>query len=137
MRRPPRPCIAWLIALLLLLQVVAAPALCLAAAAATMRGGAGPGTDGTVLVPICGPDGLHDARLPEGAGDDGPATPPSQGGAGGGHGLCLACHALPQAVALRAPAPLPAPAWVVLPAAWHPHESAAPFAPRAPPVFLA
>ena len=126
--RAARARIARLIALVLLLQAVAAPALCLAAHGGTAD-------DGT-LVAICGPDGLHLARIP--AGDDDP--PPAYDA---DHGVCVVCHALPQAAVLRVPVQ-PPPAWAVLPATWQPRDSAAlppgarapPFSPRAPPTPL-
>lgn len=80
-----------LIAAILLVQTVLAPALCL---------GAG---RGSVAVEICTAEGL---RTIHAAPDGGPAEP------GQGHiGACLACHALPQAAGLDLP-PLPAPAWI-------------------------
>ena len=83
-----------LLAAVLLLQAVLAPALCLAAG----RGG--------LAVEICTAEGLRTIH----AGPDGTLAEPHHIGA------CQACHALPQGAALDVPA-LPVPAWIALPPA--------------------
>ncbi len=113
-----------LVAMALLVQAVLAPAHCLAMAA----------TPSGLAAVICSADGTRTIHV----GPDGQEMPVHDSGAG----ACLACPALPQAVALVPPA-VPAPAWVSAPVAWHalaaealpPAARAPPFAPRAPPAF--
>ncbi|WP_188971489.1 hypothetical protein [Neoroseomonas lacus] len=116
--------VARLIALVLLLQVVLAPAHCLAMVTT-------PAGFDTV---VCSPDGVRTLHL----GPDGKAVPaPETSG-----GFCPACHALPQAFLPVAPV-LATPAWVTVAFNWHIAPShglkqaarAPPFAPRAPPTF--
>ena len=113
-----------LLAAVLLLQTVLAPAVCLA-----MGGGSG-----SPAVQICTADGLRVIH-PSAPGDEAPA--------GSGHGgNCLVCHALPQGAALALPA-LPAPAWLAVAATHVPAEPATlprgirgpPGGARAPPAF--
>lgn len=110
-----------LLAAILLLQAVAAPARCLAAAA--------PAGFATVICTAEGPRSLHlDA-----GGSEAPAP---------GHdaAFCTACHALPQAPPLTAPVPPPQ-RWVATPPAWLPSTAehlprrarAPPFDPTGPP----
>lgn len=123
MTRSFRP-VARLVAAILLIQVVLAPAHCLAMAPA-------PGGMETV---ICSPDGARSLHL----GPDGREVPAHESAAG----FCAACPALPQ-MALPAPSALPAPAWIAAGPAWHaaapeslpPPARGPPFAPRAPPAF--
>ncbi|MCA3377974.1 MAG: hypothetical protein INF64_12720, partial [Roseomonas sp.] len=82
--KPPATLLARLIAALLLVQTVLAPALCLAHAASA----------GMATV-ICSPDGDRTVHLGPG-GEELPA-PEAHGG------FCLACHALPQAHLPAAP----------------------------------
>lgn len=123
MRRLPPP-FARLIAMVLLLQAVVAPAHCLAMAA--MPAG--------LEAVICSAEGPRTLTLlPDGQ------EAPGQDAAGG---ACLACPALPQAALPEAPG-IAAPAWVAAGPAWHasapealpPPARAPPFAPRAPPAF--
>ncbi|MDB5375310.1 MAG: hypothetical protein JWP04_3952 [Belnapia sp.] len=87
-----------LIAVVLLVQTVLAPALCLGAGMEAGRG--------VVAVEICTAEGL---RTIHAAPDGTPAEPP-----GLGHvGACLVCHALPQGAGLDLP-PLPVPAWIAI-----------------------
>jgi hypothetical protein len=130
-RRPPAGLTHRLLAVVLLLQAVLAPALCLAR-------GAGPEASGPA-VEICTADGigtLHGgADAPEG--DDAP-------GEAGHRGFCPACHALPQAAAPPAPPVLPPPAWAPAAHGWLPATPAAlppgirgpPAGARAPPALL-
>lgn len=114
-----------LLAVLLILQAVLAPSLCLARV-----GGQG------MAVELCTPDGMRLVRLD----GEGREAPPAKAGHDAG---CLACHALPQAVAVPAPF-VPPPAWIALGTAWAPTGLAAPppairgppFGPRAPPTLL-
>ena len=123
MHRIPR-FLARLVAAVLLLQVVLAPAHCLAMAAAPA---------GLAAV-ICAPDGLRTIHL----GPDGQEMPAHEAT----EGFCPACHGVPQAALAGPPAPsAPVLAW--MPAAWTaipegsppPPVRAPPFAPRAPPTF--
>ncbi len=113
----------FLLAGLLLLQVVLAPSLCLGRAAPSGLG----------LVEICTAEGLKLIRMTE-EGDGGAPMP---------EGFCPLCHALPQAPACNAPLP-PDPLWLRVELAW---RSAGPAAPppairgppsgsRAPPSIL-
>ena len=114
---------ARLIAALLLMQTVLAPALCLAHAASA----------GLATV-ICSPDGDRTVHL----GADGQELPAPEAKAG----FCLACHALPQADTPAAPA-LSAPAelssaviWFAAgDAGWRPAARAPPYDPTGPPAF--
>ena len=92
MARLSRP-FARLIAFLLLLQVVAAPAHCLAMAAAPA---------GFEAV-ICAADGTRTVMI----GPDGQELPAHEGSGG----ACVVCHALPQAAMTAAP-DVPVPAWL-------------------------
>jgi hypothetical protein len=113
-----------LIAAVLLLQVVLAPAQCLAMAAVPA------GLDAVV----CSPEGARTIHI----GPDGQEMPAQDAAAG----VCAVCAALPQAALPNPPAP-PAPAWVPRPAPWHPGVQDAngppargpPFGSRAPPAF--
>lgn len=124
MRRLPPP-LARLIAVMLLLQAVMAPAHCLAMAA----------TPAGLEAVICSAEGARTLIL----GADGQEEAPGHGAAAG---ACLGCPALPQAALPEAPS-LAAPAWVAAGPAWHagapealpPPARAPPFAPRAPPAF--
>ncbi|MBR0655033.1 hypothetical protein [Plastoroseomonas arctica] len=91
-----RPALLPLIALLLLMQAVVAPALCLAHAAARAGGGHS--------VEICGPEGLQTIRLNEN-GDPVQDAAPMPGG------FCFACHAIPDASFAVGPEPV-TPHWV-------------------------
>lgn len=123
MARIPRP-IARLIALLLLVQAVVAPAHCLAMAAAPA---------GFEAV-ICAADGTRTMLI----GPDGQELPAQHDSAGG----CLACHGLPQAAEL-VPPPVPAPAWSIAAMAWPaagrdslpPGARAPPYRPTGPPAL--
>ena len=115
--------LARLIATLLLVQTVLAPALCLAHAASV----------GLATV-ICSPDGDRTVHLGPG-GEELPA-PEAHGG------FCLACHALPQAdlpaaPMLSAPAELYSPiVWLAAgDTGWRPGARAPPYDPTGPPVF--
>lgn len=124
MPRFPRP-IARLIALLLLLQAVVAPAHCLAMAAAPA---------GFEAV-ICAADGKRTVLI----GPDGQEMPAASHDGGG---ACLACHGLPQAAALDPPA-VPSPAWTAAAIAWSiaggeslpPGARAPPYRPTGPPTL--
>ncbi|WP_137126954.1 DUF2946 family protein [Roseomonas sp. HF4] len=123
MRRLPR-LVARLVAAVLFVQVVAAPAHCLALVSAPA---------GLAAV-ICSAEGARTVHL----GPDGQEMPAHEAG----RGFCPACHALPQ-VTLPAPPAPPAPAWAASGRAWNPTAAEAlppparapPFAPRAPPAF--
>jgi hypothetical protein len=112
-----------LIAALLLVQTVLAPALCLAHAASA----------GLATI-ICSPDGDRTVHL----GAEGQEMPAPEAMAG----FCLACHALPQADTPAAPM-LSAPAelgsaiiWLASgDAGWHPAARAPPYEPTGPPAF--
>ena len=112
-----------LIAALLLVQTVLAPALCLAHAASA----------GMATV-ICSPDGDRTVRL----GTNGEELPAPEAHSG----FCLACHALPQADLLAAPL-LSTPAepgsaimWFAAgDAGWRPAARAPPYDPTGPPAF--
>jgi hypothetical protein len=120
----PRRPVLRLIAAVLLLQSVLAPAHCLAMAAPPAG----------LQAVICSPDGTRLVHL----GPDGQEAPAH----GAADGFCAACGALPQ-VALPAPPRLPAPGGAATAPAWHAAAPAAlpppargpPFAPRAPPAF--
>lgn len=122
---PPRFApIARLIATILFLQVVLAPAHCLAMATAPA------GLDAV----ICSAEGARTLHL----GPDGQEMPASLAD----EGFCPGCHGLPQVVLpARLAAPLPVRA--ELGTAWHPTAPEAvpppargpPFAPRGPPAF--
>ena len=106
-----------LLAFLLFLQVVLAPALCLAHAGGILGSG----------VEICTAEGLRVVHL----GPDG--SPTDQAPSAAHDGFCPVCHALPQAAGLDAPV-LPAPAWVLAVTAWDaPGLAAPPPAIRGPP----
>ncbi|MGI9128902.1 MAG: hypothetical protein ACR2IG_11880 [Roseomonas sp.] len=119
----PATFIARLIASLLLVQTVLAPALCLAHAASA----------GMATV-ICSPDGDRTVHL----GPNGEELPaPEVHG-----GFCLACHALPQAdipaaSLVSAPAELgTAIIWFAAgDASWRPAARAPPYDPTGPPAF--
>ena len=114
---------ARLIAALLLVQTVLAPALCLAHAASA----------GLATI-ICSPDGDRTVHLGLG-GEELPAPEAHEG-------FCLACHALPQADLPAAPL-LSAPAepgsaiiWFATgDAGWRPAARAPPYEPTGPPAF--
>ncbi|MBR0645530.1 DUF2946 family protein [Plastoroseomonas hellenica] len=92
--------IAKLVAILLILQAMVAPSLCLAHAAAMLAASNGHS------VEICGPEGLRSIQVTE----DGQKQSPDLAAQGG---FCLACHALPQA--LTPPEPMLAqPGWVMV-----------------------
>lgn len=119
----PATFFARLIAALLLVQTVLAPALCLAHAASA----------GMATV-ICSPDGDRTVHL----GTNGEELPAHEAHSG----FCLACHALPQA-------DLPAPPLLSTPAepgsaiiwfaagdtGWRPAARAPPYEPTGPPAF--
>ena len=119
----PATFFARLIAALLLMQSVLAPALCLAHAASA----------GLATV-ICSPDGDRTVHL----GADGQELPAPEAHGG----FCLACHALPQADIPAAPM-LSAPAelgsaiiWLAAgDAGWRPAARAPPYDPTGPPAF--
>ena len=112
-----------LIAAVLLLQTVIAPAHCLAHAVAS----------GFATV-ICTEDGARTVHLTA----DGDAAPATQHEAG----FCAACHGLPAAPHLAVPA-LPTPVWTLASVAWHggaaitlpPGARASPFQPTGPPAL--
>lgn len=116
--------VARLIAMILLLQVVLAPAHCLAMVTAPA---------GLEAV-ICSPEGMRTMHL----GPDGQAVPAPEAM----NGFCPACHALPETALPAAPV-LATPAWFAAAGGWQPvpvHRlpqtaRAPPFAPRAPPAF--
>ena len=95
----------FLLAGLLLLQVVLAPSLCLGRAAPSGLG----------LIEICTAEGLQLVRL----GEDG------TGGAAMREGFCPLCHALPHAPACNALLP-PDPLWLRVDLAWRAAGPAAP-----------
>lgn len=106
-----------LLAGLLFLQVVLAPALCLAHAAGLLGG----------AVEICTAEGIRVVHLPP---DGAPETPAP---AAQHDGFCPVCHALPQMAGLDAPVP-PSPAWVLASRDWGaPRLAAPPPAIRGPP----
>ena len=117
----PATLFARLIAALLLVQTVLAPALCLAHAASA----------GLATV-ICSPDGDRTVHL----GADGQELPAPEAHSG----FCLSCHALPQADIPAAPM-LSAPAelssaisWLASgDAGWRPAARAPPYDPTGPP----
>jgi hypothetical protein len=119
----PATFFARLIAALLLMQSVLAPALCLAHAASA----------GLATV-ICSPDGDRTVHL----GADGQELPAPEAHSG----FCLACHTLPQADIPAAPM-LCAPAglssaviWLASgDAGWRPAARAPPYDPTGPPAF--
>ena len=119
----PATFFARLIAALLLVQTVLAPALCLAHAASA----------GMATV-ICSPDGDRIVHLGPG-GEELPAPEAHSG-------FCLACHALPQADLPVAPL-LSTPAelgsaiiWFATgDAGWRPAARAPPYEPTGPPAF--
>jgi hypothetical protein len=119
----PATFFARLIAALLLVQTVLAPALCLAHVASA----------GLATV-ICSPDGDRTVHLGTN-GEELPAPEAHQG-------FCLACHALPQAD-LPAPPMLSTPAepgsaiiWFAAgDAGWRPAARAPPYEPTGPPAF--
>ena len=120
----PATFFARLIAALLLVQTVLAPALCLAHAASA----------GLATV-ICSPDGDRTVHLGQG-GEELPA-PEAHGG------FCLVCHALPQAdipaaPMLSAPAePASATLWFAADdAGWRPGARAPPYDPTGPPALF-
>lgn len=125
-----------LLAALLLVQAVLAPALCLGRAAADAHPAAGVGE----AVEICTAEGLRVVHLPAGGMADDAGGGPA---ADHGGGLCLACHGLPQAPEPPVPV-LPAPAWARLPVPWAvaaplalpPAIRGPPSGPRAPPTLL-
>lgn len=107
--------VARLVAAVLLLQVLLAPAHCLAMAAAPA---------GLETV-ICSADGMRTVHV----GPDGQEMPAHEAG----QGFCLACPALPHAAMPEAPQAVE-PAWVATTVAWHAAGAAAlPPAARAPP----
>jgi len=91
-----RPTLLPVLALLLLIQAVVAPALCLAHMA--VRAG------GAHSIEICGPEGLQTLRLDEN-GNPVQESAPMPGG------FCAACHAIPEAAVAAGPLPV-TPAWV-------------------------
>ncbi len=119
----PATLLARLIAALLLVQTVLAPALCLAHAASA----------GMATV-ICSPDGDRTLHLGPG-GEELPAPEASSG-------FCLACHALPQAGLPAAPTlstpaePGSAITWRTAgDAGWRPAARAPPYDPTGPPAL--
>jgi hypothetical protein len=116
--------LARLIAALLLVQTVLAPALCLAHAASA----------GLATI-ICSPEGDRTVHLGSG-GEELPAPEAHQG-------FCLSCHAPPQADLPAAPM-LSAPAelssaviWLASgDAGWRPAARAPPYNPTGPPAFF-
>lgn len=116
--------IARLIATILLIQVVLAPAHCLAMAA----------TPAGLETVVCSPDGMRTMHV----GPDGQEMPAHDTGPA----FCLTSHAVPEAWVPPAPI-LPTPAWITAAVGWHltpahglpPAARAPPFAPRAPPAF--
>ena len=113
-----------LIATVLLLQTVLAPAHCLAHAA--MAG---------LATVICTEDGYRTIHLTA-DGEEAPATDARSG-------FCAACHGLSAVPVLAVPI-LPTPAWVATPIAWHAAAAeqlpararAPPFEPTGPPASL-
>lgn len=131
------PLIRRLLAALLLLQVVLAPALCLPRPAAA----------DDLVVEICTADGLRQRHLAAGDAASPEDIAPGDDSGTGGHafhaGVCVACHALPQAAMPPVPV-LPSPSWAVAPLAWSvagsiglpPAIRGPPSGPRAPPSRL-
>ena len=119
----PATFLARLIAALLLVQTVLAPALCLAHVA-----------NAGLATVICSPDGDRTVHL----GAEGQELPAPEAH----QGFCLACHALPQADFPAAPM-LSAPAelgsaiiWLATgDAGWRPAAHAPPYEPTGPPAF--
>lgn len=119
----PATILARLIAALLLVQTVLAPALCLAHVA-----------NAGLATVICSPDGDRAVQL--GSGGEELPTPEAHSG------FCLACHALPQAD-LPAPTLLSTPAepgsaimWFATgDAGWRPAARAPPYEPTGPPTL--
>jgi hypothetical protein len=119
----PAAFLARLIAALLLVQTVLAPALCLAHVA-----------NAGLATVICSPDGDRTVHL----GTNGEELPAPEAH----EGFCLACHALPQAD-LPAPTLLSTPAepgsvilWFATgDAGWRPSARAPPYDPTGPPAF--
>ena len=119
----PATLLARLIAALLLVQTVLAPALCLAHVA-----------NAGMATVICSPDGDRTVHL----GAEGQELPAPEAH----QGFCLACHALPQADLPAAPM-LSAPAelgsaiiWLASgDAGWRPSARAPPYDPTGPPAF--
>jgi hypothetical protein len=119
----PATLLARLIAALLLVQTVLAPALCLAHAASA----------GMATV-ICSPDGDRTVHL----GTNGEELPAPEAHSG----FCLACHALPQADLPTAPmlSTPTEPGSVIIwfttgDAGWRPAARAPPYEPTGPPAF--
>lgn len=117
--------VARLVIAVLLLQVVFAPAHCLAMAAAPAP----------LEVTLCSPEGARSIHV----GADGQEVPAHASD----EGFCPGCHGLPQ-VALPAPSAVAVPVVAMAASpAWHPSATEAPrpparappFAPRAPPAF--
>lgn len=120
----PTRLITRLIAAILLVQVVLAPAHCLAMASVSAG----------IEAVICSPDGTRTIHV----GPDGQEAPVHEAS----RGFCAACHGLPQ-VALPEPPPSPTPAWIVSGLAWHvaaaealpPAARAPPYRPTGPPAL--
>lgn len=119
MRRDPTPLLR-ILALVLLVQAVLAPALCIGRAQGASIG-----------MEICGPEGMRSMVL-----DLGDTTP----GAGDHHGFCAICAGLPQGAEAATPI-LPTPVWLSFSPAWPvatpravlAQARAPPQQPRAPP----
>lgn len=117
--------VARLIALVLLLQVVLAPAHCLAMVTSIAVG---------IDTVICSPEGTRTVHL----GPDGKQLPAHEAT----RGFCVACHGLPQTVLPEAPV-TPSPAWSFVGLAWHaagaetlpPAARAPPYRPTGPPAL--
>ena len=117
--------VARLIAMILLLQVVLAPAHCLAMVTSTAVG---------IDTVICSPDGTRTIHV----GPDGKQLPAHEAT----RGFCVACHGLPQTVLPEAPT-TPSPAWTFVGLAWHaagaetlpPAARAPPYRPTGPPTL--
>lgn len=124
MLRLHRP-VARLIAMILLLQVVLAPAHCLAMAA----------TPAGLETVLCAPAGTERTIH---VGPDGQEVPPPDSG----QGVCVVCTGLPQA-ALPEPPASPTPAWIGLGPAWRvivaetlpPGARGPPYRPTGPPAL--
>jgi len=121
--KSPATLLARLIAALLLVQTVLAPALCLAHVA-----------NAGLATVICSPDGDRTVHL----GADGQELPAPEAH----QGFCLACHALPQADLPAAPMlfkpaePGSAIIWFATgDAGWRPASRAPPYDPTGPPTF--
>ncbi|MBR0680803.1 hypothetical protein GXW74_09915 [Roseomonas eburnea] len=116
--------VARLIAAVLLLQVLLAPAHCLAMVAAPA---------GLETV-VCAPDGMRTIHV----GPDGQEMPAHEAS----QGFCLACHGLPQAMMPDAPR-VTGPAWIATLVTWHaaqaktlpPAARAPPYRPTGPPTL--